>query len=129
MPVGLVSPSVIQYNSLDFVRSGAVFLKHGTMRYLSFHGRIWSQSSGSYTSTTDTYAHNLFFDSSGINPSIIDYRWYGLPVRCLVYKLTGRSKYLRSRSSGRTRRFSAPALQRQALATRAEYLRYLLLHY
>ncbi len=94
MPVGLVSPSVIQYNSLDFVRSGAVFLKHGTMRYLSFHGRIWSQSSSSYTSATDTSAHDLFFDSLGINPSIIDYRWFGFPVRCLVILVVRNQEYL-----------------------------------
>ncbi len=129
MPVGLVSPSVIQYNSLDFVRSGWINLNNSALRSFGFDGDGWSRVASTYSSPTSATAYYLYFNPSDVGSSRSNPRWQGFPVRCLVYKLTERSKYLRSRSSGRTRRFSAPALQRQALATRAEYLRYLLLHY
>ena len=117
-------------HSTLFVRSGAIGLYYGSLRASGYNSQNWSGTAADYsTGTWANRAFFLYFDPPAVSTSGNNARWHGFPVRCLVYKLTGRSKYLRSRSSGRTRRFSAPALQRQALATRAEYLRYLLLHY
>ena len=86
-----------------FVRSGHVALNTGAMRNFGVNGYDWSRIATVYgAGTWDAKAYYLDFNASGVYPSNAYVRWVGFPVRCLVYKLTERSKYLRSRSSGRT---------------------------
>ena len=71
---------------LYFVRSGLVYLVYGSLRRFGFYGYDWSNTSMTYWSATDTSAYSLNFSPSGIYPSDGPYdRWYGFPVRCLVY--------------------------------------------
>ena len=71
---------------LYFVRSGLVILHTGTLRYFGYHGYDWSRSSVAYSSATSANAYGLFATASGVYPSNgPDLRYYGFPVRCLVY--------------------------------------------
>ncbi len=68
-----------------FVRSGWVNLNNSTMRRFGHDGHGWSKNPTSYSSPTSANTYNLAFTASGVNPSANYSRWYGLPVRCLVY--------------------------------------------
>ena len=86
MPVGLVSPSVIQYNSLDFVRSGWVDLAYNSLKYVGRNGYSWSNIASDYHLSSYDTAYELSFNLSGVNSSDNSkHRSYGFPVRCLVY--------------------------------------------
>ena len=87
MPVGLVSPSVIQYNSLDFVRSGWINLNNSALRSFGINGYDWSRSSIAYSSATSAKAYYLDFNPSDVGSSRSNPRWQGLPVRCLVIQV------------------------------------------
>ena len=71
---------------LYFVRSGSVFLNTGALRAFGLDGNDWSRSATAYgAGAWDAKAFSLHFDASGVRPSDINVRWFGLPVRCLVY--------------------------------------------
>ncbi len=81
---GKVSPSAVWYTSLDFVRSGFMRMNLGTIQNLGITGFYWS----SVTRTYNTHAANVFrlvINDLAVNPSSYDSRYYGFPVRCLVY--------------------------------------------
>ncbi len=94
MPVGLVSPSVIQYNSLDFVRSGWVNLKNSALRSFGFDGDGWSRVASTYSSPTSATAYYLYFNPSDVGSSRSNPRWQGFPVRCLVILVVRKQEYL-----------------------------------
>ena len=84
--VGTVSPSAVWYTSLGFVRSGNVALNTGAMRNFGIHGYGWSRIATVYgAGTWAAKAYNLLFNASGVSPSSNYVRWFGFPVRCLVY--------------------------------------------
>ena len=71
---------------LYFVRSGDVVLNTGALRDFGVNGYGWSRSATVYgAGTWDAKAFYLYFGASGVNPSGNYVRWYGFPVRCLVY--------------------------------------------
>ena len=70
-----------------FVRSGLVGLNRSSTRNLGDLGFGWSRIAKTYSSPTSANAYNLRFSIGGVSPSYgPDARWYGFPVRCLVYK-------------------------------------------
>ena len=72
-----------------FVRSGNIGLNYSSLRYLGRNGFVWSSINITYSTSTSATAYLLSFNISGINTSGgLNNRWDGLPVRCLVYKLT-----------------------------------------
>ena len=86
MVATMVSPSAVWYNSLGFVRSGTVDLNTGALRNFGIHGYGWSRIATVYgAGTWDAKAYDLYFGASGVYPSSDNVRWYGFPVRCLVY--------------------------------------------
>ena len=85
----LVLVCVGELEPLYFVRSGFVPLHTGALRGFGNGGYSWSRIAAVYgAGTWDAKAYNLDFSASGVNPSGDYVRWYGFPVRCLVYKLT-----------------------------------------
>ena len=71
---------------LYFVRSGYVDLGTGAMRRFGVNGYGWSRIATVYgAGTWNARAFYLDFSASGVNPSGDYVRWYGFPVRCLVY--------------------------------------------
>ena len=61
-------------------------LDNGSMRHFGYSGNGWSQTTIDYkTGRWDRTAYYLSFDASDINSSNSDARWFGFPVRCLVY--------------------------------------------
>ena len=71
---------------LYFVRSGMVNLLNGHLVYFGNRGYGWSSITRVYSSLTTANAYGLDFYTSGIRPSYDqNYRFRGLPVRCLVY--------------------------------------------
>ena len=71
---------------LYFVRSGAVYLNLGALRGYGESGWGWSRSAVAYGSATSATAYHLYFNPSDVNPSGGPRnRWFGYPVRCLVY--------------------------------------------
>ena len=71
---------------LYFVRSGAVNLSFGALRAFGIAGYAWSRSAVAYRSATSANAYLLYFTPSVVHPSDgPDARYFGLPVRCLVY--------------------------------------------
>ena len=71
---------------LYFARSGYVNLNTGALRDFGFGGGGWSRIATAYgAGTWAAGAYYLYFGASDVNPSIINVRWLGLPVRCLVY--------------------------------------------
>ena len=75
---GTTGATTIVQLPLAFVRSYAVNVYDGKMWYLGQNGHYWSR-----TAKSSTDAYDLYFDTTGVNPSLNDYRWYGLPLRCL----------------------------------------------
>ncbi len=71
---------------LYFVRSGWVNLNNSTLRSFGHNENVWSRSAAAYSSATSALAYPLYFNPSAVNPSHgpVD-RYYGFPVRCLVY--------------------------------------------
>jgi len=61
-----------------FVRSDAVRLDYGDVRYAGSNGYGWSRSSRS-----STYAYVLSINPTNVDSSSGSYRWPGLPLRCL----------------------------------------------
>ncbi len=83
---GTVSPSAVWYTSLGFVRSGTVDLNTGALRNFGVNGYDWSRIATVHgAGTWAARAYYLYFNASGVDPSSNYVRWYGLPVRCLVY--------------------------------------------
>ena len=71
---------------LYFVRSGGVDLNTGALRVFGIHADGWSHIATAYgAGTWDAKAFYLNFYASGVNPSNNNVRWFGFPVRCLVY--------------------------------------------
>ncbi len=72
---------------LYFVRSGNVHLNNGSLRDSGRTGYDWSRSAVAYgVGTWAANAYYLAFDLSTVYPSYgPDNRYYGFPVRCLVY--------------------------------------------
>ena len=73
---------------LHFVSSGDVGLGNGSLRNFGRNGNGWSHSAVAYgVGTWAANAYRLAFDPSTVYPSYgPDARWYGIPVRCLVYQ-------------------------------------------
>ncbi len=66
---------------LHFVRSGYVILHDGALSAMGRSSFGWSRSSSYYPT-----ARYLHFNDPDMAPSDgPNNRWYGLPVRCLVY--------------------------------------------
>ncbi len=82
----LLSPSAVWYTSY-FVRSGRTGVGFGTVRNFGRDNYNWSKSASIYKNGTwSTQSYHLGFDESGTYPSAgPNARWYGFPVRCLVY--------------------------------------------
>ena len=71
---------------LYFVRSGHVDLNYGSLRVFGINGYDWSRSSVAYSSATSANAYYLTFNAGTVYPSSGPHaRYYGFPVRCLVY--------------------------------------------
>ena len=71
---------------LYFVRSGDVHLTNGSLRLSGLIGYDWSRSAVAYSSATLAYSYWFEFNTSESRPSTGPHnRWYGFPVRCLVY--------------------------------------------
>ncbi len=71
---------------LYFVRSGWVNLNNSTLRSFGHNENVWSRSAAAYSSATSANAYYLAFNAGTVYPSRgPDNRWYGFPVRCLVY--------------------------------------------
>ena len=71
---------------LYFARSGNINLNFGALRGYGESGWGWSRSAMAYRSATSANAYLLVFNPSVVAPSYGPYlRWYGFPVRCLVY--------------------------------------------
>ncbi len=69
--------TALRSSPLYFVYGGLV--NSGYLSSAGSGGRYWSS-----TAVSSTYAYNLYFYSSDVNPSSNTYRYIGLPVRCLV---------------------------------------------
>ncbi len=86
---GSVSPSAVWYTGYIFVRSGHITLNGGSLRNSGFGGYSWSRSAVTYG--IGTWAATAYYLDLGKpyvgSSSTSYYRWHGLPVRCLVYKL------------------------------------------
>ncbi len=73
---------------MKIVRSGHVRPDYGSMRAIGEVNYNWSSIAAVYSAGTwAARAYYLKFSVSGTNPVGSDARWYGIPVRCLVYKL------------------------------------------
>ena len=71
---------------LFFVRSGRAYLSSGALKYLGNTFNYWSNTSSDASIIANATSYYFNGASSGLNPSNGPYsRWYGLPVRCLVY--------------------------------------------
>ena len=71
---------------LYFVRSGWVNLNNSALRNFGLVGYGWSRSSVAYSSATSANAYYLLFNADTVYPSFGPFnRYYGFPVRCLVY--------------------------------------------
>ncbi len=71
---------------LYFVRSGYVHLNDGSLRSFGRNGYDWSRSAVSYGVGTWADVYYLGIDLSTVDPSVGPRaRYFGLPVRCLVY--------------------------------------------
>ncbi len=74
---------------LAFVRSGYFELPTaGVLRNAGHNADYWSSRAGAYTSSTSATAYNLEFNTA-MNPSNLNNRWYGFPLRCLDYAAAG----------------------------------------
>ncbi len=101
MSGGSVSPSAVWYTGYIFVRSGYTVLNNHALRALGVDGRSWSRTATAYgAGPWDTKASRLYFNVVSTNPSTADVRWYGFPVRCLVYWLEKRKTLYFVRSGG-----------------------------
>ncbi len=70
----------------NFVRSGSINVRSGSLRYLGLDNNVLSRSAGGYWSITGANVYFLEFNANDVNPSFgPDLRWIGFPVRCLVY--------------------------------------------
>ena len=68
------------------VRSGEIRHDTGALKYPSLRGHVWSRLALGYGyDGWASRAYTLYAGDNGTNPSSSDARWYGLPVRCLVY--------------------------------------------
>ena len=68
------------------VRSGYVHLYTSAVRFFGYAGRSWSNVSINYSSATNAKAYHFDFNASDVYPSAGPAsRYYGHPVRCLVY--------------------------------------------
>ena len=63
---------------LAFVRSDAVRLVEGSVRYAGYYGCGWSR-----TASSSTGAYYLAMNPTNVNPSDSTVRYYGFPLRCL----------------------------------------------
>lgn len=63
---------------LAFVRSDAVRLVEGSVRYAGNNGYGWSR-----TANSSTNAYYLDMNPTNVNPSNNTNRYYGFPLRCL----------------------------------------------
>lgn len=61
---------------LAFVRSGNVNVNDGKVYYVGERGYGWSR-----TAKSDTNAYDLYFNTTGVNPSNDYGRWVGRPLR------------------------------------------------
>ena len=68
-----------------FVRSGMIYLSYGSLRDLNFTGYGWPNIAKGYSSAISANAYYLRFNSSIVRPSDNYHRYFGFPVRCLVY--------------------------------------------
>ncbi len=60
-------------------------MDHGSLRHSGSVGYDWSRVATVYgAGTWDARAYGLYFNASGVDPSVNYVRWYGFPVRCLV---------------------------------------------
>ncbi len=69
-----------------FVRSGWIYLNENMLVGHGQAGWNWSRSSDAYSSATSANAYYLTFNAGTVYPSSGPHaRYYGFPVRCLVY--------------------------------------------
>ena len=73
---------------LYFVRSGYIHLSSANRLLVEMgsRGRNWVASAFTYSNAAWSVAYNFDFRASGVNPSGgPNNRYFGFPVRCLVY--------------------------------------------
>ncbi len=84
----------VKFNRLAFVRSGNITLGEKPIRQFGKNGYVRSSIAAVYLLPTTASAYWLEFNDTQIYPSAWpDYRYFGFPVRCLVYKLFGKFSY------------------------------------
>ncbi len=71
-----------------FVRSGTVFLDHGSLRNFGRHGFGWSRTATAYGFSGNANSPGLHYNTNNSYPSYVVARWHAFPVRCLVYQLS-----------------------------------------
>ena len=66
--------------------------RNGSVRSSGQEGDYWSGVAQAYSSPTSASAYDLYFRDLDVNSDNQNYhqRWYGFPVRCLVYWLSER---------------------------------------
>ena len=73
-----------EFADCDFVRSGLVGLKLGSISGSGNQNFTWSRTANQLSSSTQN-ACGLYFSATGVTANRDNfYRWYGFPVRCLV---------------------------------------------
>ncbi len=61
-------------------------MNNHALRASGVDGRAWSRTATDYgTGLWNTKSSRLYYNISSVNASTADVRWYGFPVRCLVY--------------------------------------------
>jgi len=60
-------------------------LNHGASANAGWYGYEWSSISSEYVRPFSATAYFANFDPNNIYPTDRGHRWYGFPVRCLVY--------------------------------------------
>ncbi len=70
----------------NFVRSGDIHLATSSLRTLGRDNLAWSRTAVNYLSNSSASSYIMDFDGSGVYPTTgPNNRYYGYPVRCLVY--------------------------------------------
>ncbi len=84
------------------VRSGWLRLDHDALRHAGTYSNDWSSVAADYSLPARAHAYDLHFDHlSTYTTSGPDNRYYGLPVRCLVYYFVRNDGTRRLRTTNR----------------------------
>lgn len=88
--------------SRNMVRSGWLRLDHDALRHAGTYSNDWSSVAADYSLPARAHAYDLHFDHlSTYTTSGPDNRYYGLPVRCLVYYFVRNDGTRRLRTTNR----------------------------